>query len=218
MNRIKLRSILLIICAILLCGIVAHFIVRSGRGAGGRAPDAGLILASKMISQPSLIKNALAQMIAAGHAPENITFTGTKSPNDVFGDEQIGDELTPPPDACVSQPCSDWKYLSAVKKDYGWYVYGVGTPATDIIAYLPNITPAVCRALQKGLGYKGPVPPKQSGIPFDAMKPGAYFAKGSATTIKSQDGTLDGQQFGCFDNSVSNETSNFSYYYVMYAQ
>jgi hypothetical protein len=68
------------------------------------------------------------------------------------------------------------------------------------------------------LGYKSPIPPKQAGAPFNPSKPGAYMAQGGATTIKSQDNTLDGKIGGCFDNHVGDGSSSFSYYAVLYKQ
>ena len=217
-----LVKLALVIATLVVGLIIANYLYKeSGRGAGGcgeecmRRPS---VQAGQVASPPSWVKDVIIKMIAAGSAPENITFTGTQSPDDVFGSGGISaHSLTPPPAAC-SPPCSDWKFLPAAKKDYGWYVYGVGTSATDIIAYLPGITPAVCSLIQREFGYKSLVPPKQAGEHFDPSKPGIYSAKGSATTIKSEDTTLDGQPYACFYNHVGSDASSFSYYFVMLAQ
>ena len=183
-----------------------------------------LFISSYVAEKSASLRGVIIKMINSGSIPENITFTGAQTSNDVFGNGQTDvPNLTLPSNTCEPM-CSKWnsppvwKFLPAAKKDNGWYVYGVGTTATDIVAYLPGVTSAVCAELQKGLGYKSSVPPQQAVAPFDPEKPGVYSATGGPTTIKSEDGTLDGQEAGCFDNHVGAGPSNFSYYFVLYKQ
>jgi hypothetical protein len=100
----------------------------------------------------SLLRDAVKQMIAAGASPAKITFTGAPSADDVFGSGKIKANIASPsgltsPGTCSPSPCH-WKFLPAIQKDKGWYVYGAGTSATDIIVYLEGIDPAACRLIQ----------------------------------------------------------------------
>jgi len=159
--------------------------------------------------QGSLMTHAVKQMIAAGIPPEKITFTGAQSSNDVFGSGRVDIKAFPLLGAdCFPGDCDGWKFLPVVKKNKGWYVYGAGTAAPDIIAYVKDINPGMCN----------PYPPKQMGAIFDLEKPGVYSPKGGATTIKTENRALDGRLEGCLDNHVGDGSSIFIYYRVLLAQ
>ena len=214
----KYAAIFLIAVLIAGVGVFSWALNHSGARAGtNMSKNGSQFLAGSLAEKSADIRQVIIKMVIEGSIPENITFIGTKSSDDVFGSGKI-DNISTPPEAC-SPPCSTWKYLPVSKKDKGWYVYGAGTSAADMIAYLPNIAPAVCTEIQKIFAYKSFVPPKQAGSPFDPSAPGVYAPQGGATTIKSQDNTLDGQEAGCFDNNVvGNGSSSFSYYGMLYGQ
>ena len=93
----------------------------------------------------------------------------------------------------------------------------MGTSA-DIIAYLRGVDPGVCLLKDDIVRNGTVVSPKQLNAPFNPKKPGAYLSEGGTTTIKTEEGKLDGKLEGCFDNNVSAGASDLIYYHVLLAQ
>jgi hypothetical protein len=150
-----MKKYLFVVLALIAGGGFLLYPKEKAAAQGDIVVDIGRYQTVELNRQASLMSDAIKQMIAAGIPSEKITFTGAQSSNDVFGSGKVDTKtLVPPPKACSSSPCI-WKFLPAKKKDYGWYVYGVGTSSSDIIAY----------------GY--PEPPTSIPLPGGAYNPSA---------------------------------------------
>lgn len=218
------NALFLILIAVALFAALSYAITQSGRGSGTVDRETVVITAGQVVEQPAAVRTAVTRLIITGVSAASVTFTGAASASDVFDTATGGGgatDLPPPKAACnTASNCASWTYLPAASTTTGFFIMGVGTVATDAIAYLSDVTTSVCKQIQKGLGLSTDIDAaKQKTAAFDPTTGsgagGVYAAAGSATTIKSSDDTLDGQAFSCWENDDSDHNA---YYHALIEQ
>lgn len=215
-SRERGNALFLILIAVALFAALSYAITQGTRGSGGTITrENTLITAGQVVEQQAPIRAAVARMIITGMPINTITFDSGTS-HSVFDPVGGGGTGLPPPSTACSPACTAWTYVPITSKTSGSYVYSVGSTDTEALAYLPSLTQEVCVQIQKGLGL-GTAVAQQATAAYTGVA-GAYDAAGSATTIKSADASLDGQEFSCWNNSVAFDASKNTYFHVIYAQ
>lgn len=211
------NALFLILIAVALFAALAYAITQDGRSAGnGIGKETALVQAGQVVEQPAAVRQAVARMVITGTSINAITFdSGTE--HSIFDTAGGGlSALPPPPLACVPA-CTSWTYVPITSATSGSYVYDVKTEATEALAYLPSLTQEICTQIQKGLGFANSTPLQQIGGVYTGVA-GPYDAAGSATTIKGAGTTMDGQEFSCWNNSLSLDPTKYTYYHVLFEQ
>jgi hypothetical protein len=217
-EKVRGNALFLILIAVALFAALSYAITQSGRGGGNVSQQTVLIAAGQLSEEPADIRAAIVQMSVSGVSPIGMTFSGTAAANDVFDQTGLGGGATnvPPPSTACNSACVAWTYYPIVTASTGVFVAGVGTNAPESVAYLGDISQAVCIQINKGLGLPGVTAATltaahQTTATFSGVT-GNYSAGGNASTIHTNNGSLNGQAFGCWNNLFGGDTSTYSYY------
>jgi len=226
------NALFLILIAVALFAALSYAITQSGRGSGNVSSETTIITASQVTEQAASVRTTATRMIITGAAAGSITFlgdgngsstgcyAGSTCATDVFDTQNGGGGATdiPAPNTACSSGCGAWTYLPAATSTSGWYVDGLGTDATDALAFLDDVTGPVCTQILKGLGFSATTA-VENAVAFDPSTAGAHSGGGgSATTINDAadaTGTLYGQAFACWDYD---KAGTLAYYHAIIEQ
>ena len=233
----------LILIAVALFAALSYAVTSSTRGGGGDAGEETNLVQSSAITQyPSSIRTSIIRMIVNGVDPRTLLFDGPE--NFGTGSGQVGESTgqdiravfhpeggaapkgTAPADVMSGTAQGIWRFSS----DYQITNIGTnstsGSAANDLIAFLPNVSGAVCRKINEELGIAmsgtdadgdGVTEVAATDIPGAAEEmtldnPGF----GSYDANKVIGGDFTGQPFGCYDALNSTSSSDgFVYYHVL---
>lgn len=198
-----------IFLGIVLFGALSYAVAQSGRSStGGVANDQNSLLASELIGFSDTMANAVGTLRLRGVTLPQLRFAnaslsssdyGAPDPanaeNEVFDPAGGGAVYTAPPSEAVTA-ASTWMFLS------GTELKGAGTTCgtsscTDIMMVAPNITAAVCTAVNNyaELGLKDAAPPTTSGFDLTDKFKGSMAYGG---TIGDE---AYAKTFGCLQDS-----------------
>jgi hypothetical protein len=214
-GREKGNALFLILIAVALFAALSYVITTSSRGTGSIDTEKAIVLAARITDISAVVRSSVTRILALGIAGDQITFTGADTASDAFSSD-LSTEVLPPPEACLPE-CTGWVYAGFTDTTHGLFVGGVKTDAPETMLVLPDVTEAVCRQIQKGLGFASAVPPEQDTAAFDwtditGAISQAGGLKGSATTVWAPG--LTGHEFACVDN----RGGGYFYYHVLLPQ
>lgn len=219
----------LILIAVALFAALSYAVTQSTRSGGGDAgKETNLVNSSQLTQYPAGVRTALVRMIIGGKAVDTpITFN---SPSD-FGSITVADNVFHPTGggATYMRAPSDVMLSTGVNPSGTWYfnanfeIPKIGTDGAggnDVIAFLPGITLSVCNQLNTKYGITTlPVwNPAEANITASIVEGGASpedfpaTAMATFTAVSPSATALDGQPFGCFQDS---STSAYIYYHTL---
>ena len=209
----------LILIAVALFAALSYAVTQSSRSGGSDASSETAAVNSASLTQyPTGIRTAMLRMSIAGVPVDTMEFN---EPED-FGDctQPSGG---PVGGACVFHPNGGGAVHQYAPQNAGvtggplpWYyndnfaITDVGTSATEMIAFLPDVTEGLCRELNRrysidGIPAYGALPASIEETIAQGTGQTYYVASGTgtATTVAWPTGThlLVGQPYGCFDSS-----------------
>ncbi len=207
------NALFLILIAVALFAALSYAVTQSGRGGGSIAREQALIAASQITQYPATMRTAITRMMITGSTASDVAFD-TSSPSgadEVFATDGGGVvEQTPP----SSSGATAWGYKDLNHASNGYYIDGVGTDTDvsgrDAIAYLDDVTLAVCNAVNTGLGIS------TLGVNTAAVDYTTNTNTGAATktTTNDFDGS-SGEAFACVQNAAG---GNYVYYHALIEQ
>lgn len=220
----------LILIAVALFAALSYAVTQSTRsGAGSSDNETGLINSAQLTQYPAGVRTAVVRMIIGGVSVETLSFNvpsdftnlGSNTAYGVFHPTGGGATYANAPADVMSNGLQgEWRF-NAVNQINLIGQTNATTPedGVDIIAFLPGVSQGVCRKINEELGITGiPAETDAAYLATDNM-----VASAGGTTLKGIDDTggiigdtasstneLNGQPFGCFDNS-----GVYVYYHVL---
>ena len=249
----------LILIAVALFAALSYAVTQSTRS-GSRDTDReqSLISSAQITQYPASVRTAILRMVIGGTATSDLLFdppsdfvacagdAETICPNDavrlnaVFHPDGGGTpyQLAQPDILAAGNPQQQWIFSSGWEVDQIGISDGVATPSgNDIVAFLPNLAPSVCRRINEELGIAtggdtdgDEIPPTDSAaatlptvldhnMEWTATPAGQ---RGICSDAVCQgdviDGPFAGQPYGCYDTSDGDGTAGngpFIYYHVI---
>ncbi len=211
------HALWLILIAVVLFGALSYVLSRSGERA---VEEEKLLMASAKVTQfPAAIRTAMARLVAAGIALEDMDFSemGT-SPRSIFYSGGGGVAYQKPPYLIGSQ--TEWRFKTKSRDNTGWFIAGVGTDGPegkDIFAYISGVSVALCEELNRNTGLAAA--PKVEAAAVNLAVPGDANAKAghNAWTFSAhaQERRAETPPAACVRNGLDGE---LVYYHVLVPQ
>lgn len=232
------NALFLILIAVALFAALSYAVTQSGRGSGTVDKETALIAAAQTTQYPAALRSTITRMVITGTATTAIDFTTGNGTAKVFGSSGGNAVFQTPPNNIGTASgegqamggtltASTWGFKDVSHANRGYFVLGVGTDAgvggREILAYLHDITLAVCEQINKGLGLTT-TPETQStavdltlnsGKGADATAADASAAAaGTGTTNVYAASNSSGRAFAC----IRNGATLYDYYHALVEQ
>lgn len=213
----KGHALWLILIAVTLFGAISYVVSHSDERA---AEEEKLMMAAAQVTQfPAAIRTALARLVAAGVALEDVDFNemGT-TPQSVFFSGGGGVAYQKPPYLVGSQ--NEWRFKTKSRDGKGWFIAGIGSDGAagkDIFAYMVDVPVILCHELNTSIGL--PAQPRVEPAEVNLAVPGDADAKAghNAWTFSAhaQEKKTETPPAACVRNGVEGP---LVYYHVLVAQ
>lgn len=224
----------LILIAVALFAALSYAVTQSTRsGSGDAAGEKNLISSAQLTQYPAGIRTALVRMIISnGTAEENLSFNRPSDFGDLTGgtgEESMGvfhpngggaNYSLAPADIMSGSSQGQWRFNSDNEINLIGVTGGAGptTASADIIAFLPDVSQSICSRVNEELGLPTTPPAETDAVYTPAVDmindgtgpAGITAAGGTIGDIADPNNPLNGQPFGCFDDS-----GTFVYYHVL---
>lgn len=238
-NRQEAGNVLfLILIAVALFAALSYAVTQSSRGGGNADSETSLIGASTVTQYPASLSTSVLRMSINGTSADSVDFTipanvanlntTALQEDNIFHTNGGGASYQTAPSNVVTSSGSNVWVFNANNQiaDIGT-TSATETPASgnaDLIAFLVGVTQGVCTAINEQLGITGI--PQDTGIDYATQKEtdtsnaqtgvcdascGAAATIGAATAAAVH--ALDGQPFGCFEDSGAAGT--YVYYHAL---
>ena len=202
-----------------VCILVATFsyaVTQSTRSGSGDASSETNLMNSIQLSQyPAGVRTSVVRMVIGGTNAESLRFNPPEqlatldSPSIGVFHPQGGGSVyqSSPADVMADGQPGTWFYNMEINID------GVGTEASDMIAFMPGLTETVCRKLNQEIGIPD-VPVMDAALSASYMKQmiddGVKDYTPPARPVQVL--AMHGQPFGCFQTGVGGP---YVYYHVI---
>lgn len=213
----KGQAIWLVLIAVALFGIISYVVSHSDKRA---VEDEKLMMAAAQVTQfPAAIRTALARLVAAGVALEDVDFSEMGTTNrSVFYSAGGGVAYQKPPYLVGSQ--NEWRFKTKTRDGKGWFIAGIGSDhagGKDIFAYMVDVPIVLCEELNTSIGL--PPQPRIEPAEVNLAVPGDAEAKAghNAWTFSAhaQEKKTETPPAACVRNGVEGP---LVYYHVLAAQ
>lgn len=235
----KGNVLFLILIAVALFAALSYAVTQSSRSGGGDADRETNLVNSAQISQyPASVRTALLRMIISDgieiadlefNLPSNFSNCstpsgGTAGDHCVFHGEGGNVAYVPAPvEVVTGASIQDWVINGENEINLVGVTAGGDAPTSstaEVIAFLPNVTTAVCQRINEELGINSGSIPAETNLDVtttminsDGSTKVGLVSDTNGGTIGADVSSLDSQGFGCFSQSSVNY-----YYHVLIEQ
>lgn len=211
----------LILIAVALFAALSYAVTSSSRSGGSDANNESNLVNSATVTQyPASVRTSIIRMILSNSVdPNDLMF----NPPAQFGDTDFveaqgvfhpnggGATFTAaPPDVVTLTTTQDWIFNAENEINLIGVTSGTEDAPTDasadIIAFLPNVTDAICRRINEEVGIGATIPVETNALDLTTEMENTTginsTAGGGGTIGGTGAAALDAQPFGCFEDSA----------------
>jgi len=229
-NNQRGNVLFLILIAVALFAALSYAVTQSSRSGGDAGRETNVLNSAQLAQYPNQIRTAILRQVIDGTAVTAVRFNEPADFGDldaqrlgVFNPEGGGAVFQDAPgDFMADGNPGTWTYNLDNEVEEIGTTGGAGVISNDLIAFLDNVTLAVCQRINVEAGIRAstadapPVTAALTSVTLNMVDDGTtdYTVTGNVDLdgTGGDAGVLHGQPFGCFRNDAA---GNYVYYHVL---